>query len=179
MNNISRMYGLFDAALVPQIWFSIDYWKLDYEPLYRYDYTSIAEAIPYVIGLDRAVNEDAVKELLTEKAYHSALLINSELDLLDLAKKLGYFYHIEDEHQQPFLRRFFDLRIFNRFLASLTEPLRDYLFADNTVFYYLDETKKFYHRVSYDDKNLVFSTVKLSYFLELSDNTKSNNEKSS
>ncbi len=176
---MNRTYGLFDAALIPQVWTHLDYWQLNYEPLYRYDYAPIAEAIPYLIELDSSIDADAVNDLLTQEDYHSALLMSSELDLSALVKKLGYFYHINDEDNQPFLRRFFDLRIFNRFLSSLTEPLQNYLFADNTVFYYLDESKNFYHCVSHYDKNLVFSSLESSYFLKLSDSTTNHNEKNS
>jgi len=41
------LYGLFDAALIPKVWFELDYWNLPFEPLYRYGYEPIAEAIPF------------------------------------------------------------------------------------------------------------------------------------
>ena len=52
------LYGLFDAALIPKVWFELDYWNLPFEPLYRYGYEPIAEAIPYLIELDKSKNKD-------------------------------------------------------------------------------------------------------------------------
>ena len=63
------LYGLFDAALIPKVWFELDYWNLPFEPLYRYGYEPIAEAIPYLIELDKSKNKDVVIQLLTERDF--------------------------------------------------------------------------------------------------------------
>ena len=86
------LYGLFDAALIPKVWFELDYWNLSFEPLYRYGYEPIAEAIPYLIELDKSKNKDVVIQLLTERDFSSALYISSGVTLNTLVKKLAHFY---------------------------------------------------------------------------------------
>ncbi|WP_143530788.1 DUF4123 domain-containing protein, partial [Rodentibacter myodis] len=106
--NKIKLYGLFDAALIPQVWLNLDAWQLNYEPLYQGDYQKIAEAILYLIELDIYRDEIAVKELLTTKTYQQGLFILTELALDKLVERLAYFYHIKNKQNEPCLRRFFD-----------------------------------------------------------------------
>ena len=130
------LYGLFDAALIPKVWFELDYWNLPFEPLYRYGYEPIAEAIPYLIELDKSKNKDVVIQLLTERDFSSALYISSGITLTTLVKKLAHFYHIQGPDNKPYLRRFFDIRLFDDFLEQLSPQAKVFLFKNNTTFYF-------------------------------------------
>ncbi|WGE42557.1 DUF4123 domain-containing protein [Actinobacillus equuli] len=164
MDNPKAKYGLFDAALMPQVWFNLEDWQLNYMPLYQGDYQQIAEAIPYLIELNEEQNKQAVSALLTQEDYQFGLLLESSDSLSALIPRLAYFYHVRNEQNEPFLRRFFDLRFFNRFVHSLPEPMLLFLFGADTCFYYLDETQLFYHKISLLDTKLKFERVALSYF---------------
>ncbi|MFC2275611.1 MAG: DUF4123 domain-containing protein [Haemophilus parainfluenzae] len=130
------LYGLFDAASIPKVWFELDYWNLPFEPLYRYGYEPIAEAIPYLIELDKSKNKDVVIQLLTERDFSSALYISSGITLTTLVKKLAHFYHIQGPDNKPYLRRFFDIRLFDDFLEQLSPQAKVFLFENNTTFYF-------------------------------------------
>lgn len=130
------LYGLFDTALIPKVWFELDYWNLSFEPLYLYGYEPIAEAIPYLIELDKSKNKDVVIQLLTERDFSSALYISSGVTLNTLVKKLAHFYHIQGPDNKPYLRRFFDIRLFDNFLEQLSPQAKVFLFENNTIFYF-------------------------------------------
>ncbi len=146
-NEKLRFYGLFDAALMPKIWFNLEAWQLPYEPLYRGNYQPIAEAIPYIIELDALVNSDSVYTLLKQGDYHLALFICSSLSLDELTRKLALFYHVEDERGIPYLRRFFDVRFFEYFLKTLSAEEVAYLFDKETTFYHFLSREKDYCRM--------------------------------
>lgn len=164
MDNPKIKYGLFDAALMPQVWFNLEHWQLNYAPLYQGDYQQIAEAVPYLIELDEEQDKQAVSDLLTQEDYKSGLLLESSDSLSALIPRLAYFYHVKNEQNEPFLRRFFDLRFFKRFVQSLSEPMLLFLFGADTCFYYLDETLSFYHKMSLSDNRLKVEQVDLNYF---------------
>ncbi|MDG2918555.1 DUF4123 domain-containing protein [Bisgaard Taxon 10/6] len=145
-----KCYALFDSALIPQVWLRLDTWKLPYEPLYRYNYQSIAEAIPYLIELNKSINADSVDELSTNKLYLSGLFITSRLDINELIEKLAYFYHIIGPDNHPYLRRFFDIRLFDEFINSLSLSEKQSLFGDKTEFYYFSEKENVYNRYTFD-----------------------------
>ncbi|WP_077584554.1 DUF4123 domain-containing protein [Rodentibacter pneumotropicus] len=166
MNNKCIKYGLFDAAIMPQVWFNLDSWELKYEPLYRGDHQQIAEAIPYLIELDSTCDMQAVLDLLTLDNYQSGLLIESSDSLSDIVSRLAYFYHVRNEQGEPFLRRFFDLKFFNNFLYNLTSQNLQFLFGKDLVFYYLDKDKAFYHKISLPAKELRFERVDLNHFIK-------------
>ena len=130
------LYGLFDAALIPKVWFELDYWNLPFEPLYRYGYEPIAEAIPYLIELDKSKNKDVVIQLLTERDFSSALYIYSGINLTTIFKKIAHFYHIQGTDNKPYFRRFFDIRLFDDFLEQLSPQAKVFLFENNTTFYF-------------------------------------------
>ncbi|WP_018652945.1 DUF4123 domain-containing protein [Actinobacillus capsulatus] len=160
-----KLYGLFDAALMPQIWFNLDGWQLSYRPLYRGNYQPIAEAVPYLIELDKSSDETAVSELLTNKAYQQGLLIFTELNLDELVERLAYFYHIRNKQNEPCLRRFFDLRLFNAFLSTLPADYCAYLFDNQTIFCYLDVALDCYQVVSYQDNQIYWLQTEMPEFI--------------
>lgn len=153
-HNIIKLYGLFDAALMPKVWLNLESWLLPNEPLYRSNYQAAAEVIPYLIELNKDIDENAVNELLNLSDYQQGLFISSELTLDKLVERLGYFYHVIDTQNKPCLRRFFDLRIFANFLATLTPIHCTYLFGHQTIFYYKDCIDDIYHVVCYRDNQL-------------------------
>ncbi|WP_386695046.1 DUF4123 domain-containing protein [Lonepinella sp. MS14435] len=148
--NKTKLYGLFDSALIPEIWLNLDIWKLPYESLYRYDNSAIAEVVPYLIELDKSINTDSVNELLTNKLYLSGLLITSTLDINELVEKLAYFYHIVGPDNHPYLRRFFDIRLFDEFINSLSLSEKQMLFGGKTEFYYFSAKENVYNHYSFD-----------------------------
>lgn len=152
--NEIKLYGLFDAALMPKVWLNLDAWSLPYEPLYRNNYQPIAEAIPYLILLDKTIDKNAVEELLNAPDYRQGLLISSALALDKLVEQLAYFYHVVDKQNRPCLRRFFDLRNFANFLATLTPAHCAYLFEHQTAFYYNYRFDDYYHSVRYQGDQL-------------------------
>ncbi|WGE43112.1 DUF4123 domain-containing protein [Actinobacillus equuli] len=160
-----KLYGLFDAALMPQIWFNLDGWQLNYVPLYRGNYQPIAEAIPYLIELDKSSDETAVSELLTNKAYQQGLLIFTELNLDELVERLAYFYHIRNKQNEPCLRRFFDLRIFKKFLSTLPLVCSTYLFDNQTVFCYFESEFDYYNVISYQDDQICWLQTEKPEFM--------------
>ncbi|OOF59935.1 DUF4123 domain-containing protein [Rodentibacter myodis] len=164
MDNLKIIYGLFDAALMPQVWFNLDSWKLKYTSLYQGDYQQIAEAIPYLIELNEEQDRQATLSLLTQEDYKFGLLLESSDSLSALIPRLAYFYHVRNEQNEPYLRRFFDLRFFKRFVQSLSEQMLQFLVGVDTCFYYLDETLSFYHKISLLDNKLKFEQVELNYF---------------
>ena len=50
-HNKIKLYGLFDAALMPKIWLNLESWLLPNEPLYRGNYQAVAEVIPYLMKM--------------------------------------------------------------------------------------------------------------------------------
>ncbi|WP_150538920.1 DUF4123 domain-containing protein [Actinobacillus vicugnae] len=163
-NPITR-YGLFEGALIPEMWLYLDIWQLPYEPLYRYDSSAIIEVIPYLIELNTNLNKQVVEDFLTKDSYHSGLIIESTDDLRSLVERLAYFYHIVGEDGEPYLRRYFDIRLFNRFLNTLPQHQCEQLFSQNTTFYYLDKTKLFYHKIDFQNQKITFSQVIKEDFL--------------
>lgn len=163
--NNMKLYGLFDAALMPQVWFNLEHWQLNYAPLYRGNYRPIAEAIPYLIELDKSSDETAVSELLTHKAYQRGLLIFTELNLDNLVERLAYFYHIKNKQNEPCLRRFFDLRLFKQFLSTLPPAYSAYLFDNQTVFCYLESESDFYNVASYQNNQICWLQKELPEFI--------------
>ena len=138
-HNKIKLYGLFDAALMPKIWLNLESWLLPNEPLYRGNYQAVAEVIPYLIELNKDIDENAVNELLNLSDYQQGLFISSELTLDKLVERLGYFYHVI---------------IFANFLATLTPIHCTYLFGHQTIFYYKDCINDIYHVVCYRDNQL-------------------------
>lgn len=144
---------------MPSIWFYLTFKSLNFEPLYRYDCTKIKSVIPYIIQLDNESNPKVVNELLTKKDYQKGLVIQSENTLVELADKLGYFYHVINRKNEPFLRRFFDLRYFPQFVKGLSNESILFLFNDKTSFYYLDSDSDFYHYVYYEKNVANFKKI--------------------
>ncbi|OOF58874.1 DUF4123 domain-containing protein [Rodentibacter pneumotropicus] len=141
-----KLYGLFDAALIPKVWFNLEAWQLNFEPLYQGNYQPIAEAIPYLIELNRNTNSYSVDELLEDDAYRAGLLIISSLEITELVEILASFYHIIGYDNKPYLRRFFDIRFFNNFVNSLSLEELKFLFGKDTTFYYFVSEKKGYRQ---------------------------------
>ena len=86
-----NFYGLFDAALIPKIWFNLETFGLNFAPLYQGDFAPIAEAIPYVVELDKTCNSNSVEVLLKQEEYHLGLFISSYFSLDELTKRLAFF----------------------------------------------------------------------------------------
>ncbi|THA00697.1 DUF4123 domain-containing protein [Rodentibacter pneumotropicus] len=157
-----KLYGLFDAALIPKVWFNLEAWQLNFEPLYQGNYQPIAEAIPYLIELDKSKNKDVTIELLTGKDFSSVLYISSELTLNELVKKLARFYHVRGPDNKPYLRRFFDIRLFDNFLEHLSSQAKAFLFEGNTAFYFqsIQKGQFAYKRYSFSSEGRIeFSQV--------------------
>ena len=150
---------LIDSNIMPSIWFYLTFKSLNFEPLYRYDCTKITSVIPYIIQLDNENNPKVVNELLTKKDYQKGLVIQSENTLVELADKLGYFYHVINRKNEPFLRRFFDLRYFPQFVKGLSSESILFLFNNKTSFYYLDSDSDFYHYVYYEKNVANFKKI--------------------
>ena len=68
--------------------------------------------------------------------FSSALYISSGITLTTLVKKLAHFYHIQGPDNKPYLRRFFDIRLFDDFLEQLSPQAKVFLFENNTTFYF-------------------------------------------
>ncbi|OOF58501.1 DUF4123 domain-containing protein [Rodentibacter genomosp. 2] len=141
-----KFYGLFDAALIPKVWFNLEAWQLKFEPLYQENYQPIAEAIPYLIELNRNTNSYAVDELLEDNAYRAGLLMRSNLGINELVETLASFYHITDYNNKPYLRRFFDIRFFDKFINSLSLEELKFLFGEDTTFYYFISDEQGYRQ---------------------------------
>ncbi|OOF69997.1 DUF4123 domain-containing protein [Rodentibacter caecimuris] len=167
MNKELKFYGLFDAALIPKVWFNLEAWQLKFEPLYRGDYQPIAEAIPYLIELDRNASSYAVDELLEDDAYRAGLLIRSSLEITELVEILASFYHIIGYDNKPYLRRFFDIRFFNNFVNSLSLEELKILFGENTTFYYFISEEQGYRQYQLNSSlSLTTSFIDLSILKE-------------
>ncbi|OOF57000.1 hypothetical protein BKK56_01775 [Rodentibacter genomosp. 2] len=169
-----KFYGLFDAALIPKIWFNLETLGLNFASLYQGDYAPIAEAIPYVIELDKSLNSNSVEALLEQGDYHLGLFIMSSLSLDELTKRLAFFYHVEDDRGIPYLRRFFDIRLFDHFLKTLSANEIAYLFDKETSFYHFHSTEtnacRMYaenesHLITYSDYADITEIKKLRQFL--------------
>ncbi|OOF59988.1 DUF4123 domain-containing protein [Rodentibacter myodis] len=141
-----KLYGLFDTVLMPKVWLNLEAWQLKYAPLYQGDYQKIAEAIPYLIELNREINPYAVDELLENDTYRAGLLITSSLDIENLVQTLASFYHIIGYDDKPYLRRFFDTRFFDKFLTGLLPEQLKFLFGDDTAFYYFVSEEQGYRQ---------------------------------
>lgn len=141
-----KLYGLFDTVLMPKVWLNLEAWQLNYEPLYQGDYQQIAEAIPYLIELNREINPYAVDELLENETYRAELIIASSLDIENLVQTMASFYHIIGYDDKPYLRRFFDTRFFDKFLTSLSAEQLKFLFGEDTTFYYFVSEEQGYRQ---------------------------------
>ena len=160
---------------MPSIWFYLTFKSLNFEPLYRYDCTKIKSIIPYIIQLDNEKNPKVVNELLTKKDYQLGLIIQSENTLVELADKLGYFYHVVNKKNEPLLRRFFDLRFFPQFVQGLSSESSLFLFNNKTSFYYLDSNNEFYPCFCYENNTVNLKKISVNELKEKlsEENTKS------
>lgn len=130
-----NLYGIFDGAIIEDLWLSIDTWNLNTLPLYKGDYEKIAEAIPYVIELDKTRDKVACDTLLENIGKNATLFISSELGLETLTEKMQFFYHIKTSTGEAALRRFYDPRIFPGFIAGMKAENRLRFFENITQFF--------------------------------------------
>lgn len=137
MRDNNRLYGLFDAALIPDLWFEMDRFRLPFGTIYQGEHAAqLAEALPYIFRLDKVIDKAAYEYLLSDKKYASGLFIQTTLELSELIGKLSYFYHVTTSDNRPALRRFFGINLFENFINSLPVALQIDFFSDiHTVYH--------------------------------------------
>jgi hypothetical protein len=128
------IYGVFEGAIIKDLWIDVDIWNLPYHPLYKGESDKISKAIPYIIKLDSVKNKEACLNLLSHFEKNAILLFTSHLAMDKLLEKFQYFYHIivNDVHM---LRRFYDPRIFHQFISEIDLESRLRFFADVESFF--------------------------------------------
>jgi hypothetical protein len=114
------IFGLFDGAIVKDLWLNVDIWGLPFDPLYEGEVEKVLEAVPYLIRLDYGINPEAVDLLFSYVGKKACLFMQSEMSQKDLLKQLRYFYHGKDNNGQYVLRRFYDPRVFEVFLKTMS-----------------------------------------------------------
>lgn len=130
-----NLYGIFDGAIIEDLWLNIEHWNLKNLPLFKGDYEKIAEAIPYVIELDKEKDEEAYASLLGNIGENALLLVSSELSLKELTERMQFFYHIKTSDGDSALRRFYDPRIFTDFISGMNAENRLRFFEDVSGFF--------------------------------------------
>lgn len=122
-----KLYGLFDATNIEDLWFNLDLWNIKHASLFQGEEAEeLKEVSPFLVELNE--NNEATDILLKEYGKSNSLYIVSGLSFDFLLQRFRNQFSMYTEYGEAALLRFYDPAIFRHYITLIDKQRLEVFF---------------------------------------------------